>query len=222
MKLTKFGHSCIRLENESSVLVLDPGSESDVDAALHGAHAILITHEHADHFDAERVMPHLESNQHLEIFAPPTVAATIQDKGSDLVGERVRIPQVGEPLHIDGFTVNVFGGQHALIHPLIPVVTNFAYLIDGRVFHPGDSFTVPETVAKSQLEMLLVPLQAPWSKTSEVLDFVTSVRAARAIPIHDAMINSSGRGVIEKHVKTFSARFGTTYESIENGVTIEL
>lgn len=222
MKLSKFGHSCIRLEKDSGVLVLDPGSESDVEAAVAGADAILITHEHADHFDAERVMPLLEANPHLEIFAPPSVAATIQDQGSDLVGERVRIPQVGEPLEINGFAVNVFGGQHALIHPLIPVVTNFAYLIDGKVFHPGDSFTVPETVAKSQLDVLLVPLQAPWSKTSEVLDFVTSVRAARAIPIHDAMINDRGRGVIEKHVKTFAARFGTSYESLQNGASLEL
>lgn len=222
MKLTKFGHSCIRLEKDSGVLVFDPGTESDVAAALSGATAILITHEHADHFDAERVLPFLESNEKLEIYAPPSVAASIHESASEQVSERVRVPHVGEPFEVAGFNIQVFGGQHALIHPLLPVVANYGYLVDGDVFHPGDSFTVPETVAKSQLKVLLVPFQAPWSKTSEVIDFVISVRPARALPIHDAMVNDRGRGVIEKHVKMISARFGTSYEALENGVTLDL
>ena len=38
---------------------------------------------------------------------------------------------------------SAFGGQHALIHPAIPMIANLGYLVDGSVYHPGDSFTVP-------------------------------------------------------------------------------
>lgn len=222
MKLTKFGHSCVRLEKDLKVLVLDPGSESDVDSALSGANAVLITHEHADHFDAARVMPLLEANPDVTIYAPKTIADAIRDQASESLAQRVKVPAVGEPFDVAGFSIDAFGGQHAVIHPLIPVVANLGYLIDGKVFHPGDSFTVPEAVATSQLEVLLVPFQAPWSKTAEVLDFVISVRPARAFPIHDAMVNDRGRAVIEKHLASISARFGTSYQNLENGVGLEL
>ncbi|HEX2248523.1 MAG TPA: MBL fold metallo-hydrolase, partial [Arthrobacter sp.] len=46
MLLTKFTHSCVRLERDGQVLVLDPGNLSEVDQALDGAGTVLITHEH--------------------------------------------------------------------------------------------------------------------------------------------------------------------------------
>jgi L-ascorbate metabolism protein UlaG (beta-lactamase superfamily) len=49
MRLTKLGHSCVRLEKDGPVLVIDPGTWSDASTALTGASAVLITHEHAGH-----------------------------------------------------------------------------------------------------------------------------------------------------------------------------
>ena len=46
MKLTKYTHACVRLEKESGVLVLDPGTFSESAEALAGADAVLVTHEH--------------------------------------------------------------------------------------------------------------------------------------------------------------------------------
>lgn len=56
MKLTKYTHSCVRLEDHNTVLVLDPGGFSEVEEALEGAQHILITHVHPDHFDEEKVL----------------------------------------------------------------------------------------------------------------------------------------------------------------------
>ena len=55
MMLTKFTHSCVRLEKDGKVLVFDPGNFSETDLALAGADAVLITHEHPDHIDVDAV-----------------------------------------------------------------------------------------------------------------------------------------------------------------------
>ena len=103
--------------------------------------------------------------------------------------------------------MRTFGGQHALIHAQIPVVANVGYLVDSNVFHPGDSFVVPDGI---QVKTLLVPIHAPWSKVSEVVDFVVSVRAPRAFPVHDGLLNELGRGAVEAHVARIGSRYGTT------------
>lgn len=54
LTLTKKTHSCIRLEKDGRTLVIDPGAFSEQDAAV-GADAILVTHEHPDHFDEGRL-----------------------------------------------------------------------------------------------------------------------------------------------------------------------
>ncbi|HEX5861974.1 MAG TPA: MBL fold metallo-hydrolase, partial [Nocardioides sp.] len=49
MRVIKFGHACVRVEYDGVAVVLDPGVFTDV-GALDGADAVLVTHEHADHY----------------------------------------------------------------------------------------------------------------------------------------------------------------------------
>ncbi|CAL9383910.1 hypothetical protein SUDANB130_01120 [Streptomyces sp. enrichment culture] len=73
MKLTKMSHSCVRLEKDGRVLVVDPGGFSEEDAAL-GADAVLVTHEHPDHFDEGRLRTAMEANPAAEIWTLKAVA----------------------------------------------------------------------------------------------------------------------------------------------------
>ncbi|MFD9034808.1 MBL fold metallo-hydrolase, partial [Streptomyces sp. NPDC059567] len=84
MKLTKKSHACVRLEKDGRTLVIDPGGFSEQDAAL-GADVLLVTHEHADHFDEDRLRAGLESNPAAEIWTRRSVAA----KRADAVPGRV-------------------------------------------------------------------------------------------------------------------------------------
>src|SRR6478752_831511 len=197
MKLTKFTHACVRLEQDGRVLVFDPGTFSETDQALAGAHAVLITHEHADHVDVDAVAAALQSNTALELFAPEAVAATLRGKAPD-AGNRIHAAAAGEEFETSGFAVRSFGGQHALIHPQIPVVANIGYLLDENLYHPGDSFIIPDGIS---VKTLLVPLHAPWSKAGEVVDFVVGVRAPKAFQIHDGLLNDNGLKVVEAHVQ---------------------
>lgn len=218
MKLTKFTHACVRLEKDGHVLVLDPGVFSETGEALRGAEAILVTHEHADHLDADAVTAALVSDPDLRVYAPTQVAALLRDKAPD-AADRVRDAEAGTRFDVAGFAIRSFGGQHALIHPHIPIVANVGYLVDENVYHPGDSFIVPDGIA---VKTLLVPIHAPWSKTAEVIDFVTSVRAPRAFQIHDALLNDNGLGFAESHLERIGARYGTEFRHLVAGESVEV
>ncbi|MGP4031271.1 MBL fold metallo-hydrolase [Pseudarthrobacter sp. 1C304] len=218
MLLTKFTHACVRLEQDGRVLVFDPGNFSETEQALDGADAVLITHEHPDHIDVDVVTSALQEVRSLQLFAPAGVAAQLRGKVPD-AGQRIHTVAPGEDFEAAGLSVRCFGGQHALIHPQIPVVANIGYFVDSNVYHPGDSFVVPDGV---KVQTLLVPIHAPWNKVGEVVDFVIGVRAPKAFPIHDALLNENGRGLVEGHVTRFGAKYGTEYRHLSSGDTVEV
>jgi L-ascorbate metabolism protein UlaG (beta-lactamase superfamily) len=218
MLLTKFTHACVRLEKGGKVLVFDPGTFSEADQALAGADAVLITHEHPDHVDVEAVTAALLAGDALQLFAPAGVAGQLREKAPD-AGDRIHAVAPGEDFETAGFAIRSFGGQHAVIHPQSPVVANIGYFVDANVYHPGDSFIVPDGV---DVRTLLVPIHAPWSKVGEVVDFVIGVRAPKAFPIHDALLNENGRGLVEGHVTRFGAKYGTEYRHLSTGDTVDV
>ncbi|NUP74957.1 MAG: MBL fold metallo-hydrolase [Sinomonas sp.] len=231
MRLTKYTHACVRLEKAAQgsdtpegdggarhVLVIDPGNLSEVEEALDGAQAFLVTHEHADHVDIGRAAAALESNPALEAWAPEGVAVQLREAAPS-AAVRIHRAEPNTTFEAAGFRVQTFGSQHALIHPLVPLVTNVGYLIDGEVFHPGDSFTVPHGL---EVGTLLVPIHAPWNKIGEVVDFIIAVRARRAYPIHNALLNERGTGMVEGHAKRIGEIYGTAYEHLEPRDTVEL
>ncbi len=218
MKLTKYTHACIRLEKQSRVLVLDPGTFSESAEALAGAEAVLVTHGHADHIDVPAVVAALTANTELAVFAPAGVADNLRKEAS-AAAARIHSVEPGSSFEAAGFGVRSFGGQHALIHPQIPMVANIGYLLDGSVYHPGDSFVIPDGIS---VQTLLVPIHAPWSKSAEVVDFVIGVRAPRAFQIHDGLLNENGLKIVEGHVRRLGARYGTEYQHLVPGESVEV
>ncbi|MFE3942905.1 MBL fold metallo-hydrolase [Streptomyces sp. NPDC059118] len=189
--LTKKTHSCIRLEKEGRTLVIDPGGFSEQDAAL-GAEALLVTHEHPDHFDEERLRAALEADPATEIWTLRSVA----DRLSAAFPGRVHTVGHGDTFTAAGFDVQVHGELHAVIHPDIPRITNIGFLVDGSVFHPGDALTVPDR----PVDTLMLPVMAPWNKISEVIDYVREVGPRRAIDIHDALLTDLARPIYDGQI----------------------
>ena len=89
--------------------------------------------------------------------------------------------RTGEPLDV-GTTVEVFAGDHAIIHGDVPVIPNAGYLIGGRLLHPGDSLTADRPVDDP-----CAALSAPWMAVKEAIDYFRG-RAAVAIPIHEKVL----------------------------------
>ena len=208
MQVTKYAHSCLRIEHDGGVLVLDPGVFSET-AALDGADAVLITHEHPDHVNVEALTQALERRP-IPVHGPASVAGVLGD-----AAEALTVVTPGESFTAAGVPVRTYGGQHAVIHPDLPVVPNVGYLVNDVVYHPGDSLVVPEDV---QVDTLFAPIHAPWNKFSEVLDFIRAVAPRRAYALHDALLNGNGLGVLDRQ---YAAMSKTDYRRLEPGTRID-
>lgn len=184
MRLTKYGHACVRLEKDGKVLVIDPGKWSEQEA-LDGADAVLITHEHFDHVDADRLR---SASPDLEVWTCEGVA-----QGLAGIPPKVQVVRHGDDFSAAGFAVRVFGEWHAKNHPDVPIVQNVGFLLDDEVFYPGDALTVPD----AEVPTLLVPTNAPWLKLSEMVEYLRTVRPARAYSTHDGLLNEFGLGLVD-------------------------
>ena len=212
--ISSLGHSCIRLEKDGHVLVLDPGGFSDP-AALDGAGAVLVTHEHVDHVVPDRLAAALGAAPQLQVWAPGPVVEQLVAAGGPAA--RLHTVTEGDTFTAAGFEVRTVGHQHATIHPAIPRVANVAYLVDGSVLHPGDSFTPPP--ADVHVDVLLLPVAAPWLKLSEAADYLRAVAPRIAVPIHDAILNDAGLGLVDRLLPGFAAE-GTEYRRLRAGDTL--
>ncbi|SEH62966.1 L-ascorbate metabolism protein UlaG, beta-lactamase superfamily [Mycolicibacterium rutilum] len=193
MHLTHFGHSCLLADfpgesGENATILFDPGVFSHGFEGITGLSAILITHQHPDHTDTERLPALLEANPQAALYADPQTAAQL--------GGNWRAVNAGDEFAVGHLTVRGLGGTHAVIHPEIPVIDNISYLVgDGthaaRFMHPGDALFVPG----EPVDVLATPAAAPWLKVSEAVDYLRAVAPTHAVPIHQAIIDPVGRPI---------------------------
>jgi L-ascorbate metabolism protein UlaG (beta-lactamase superfamily) len=208
MRLIKHGHSCVRLETGAHAVVVDPGVFTDP-GALDGATAVLVTHEHPDHWTPANLRA-----TDAPVFTIAAVEARIREQAPD-VAERVTVVSPGQALQV-GMPVEVIGEKHAVIHPELPHFDNSGYLftVDGTtVFHPGDSLTVPPIAP----DVLMLPVSAPWLKVSECIDFAREVGARRSVAIHDTVYSEAGLGIVDGHLNRFLAPREQEYVRLRAG-----
>ena len=211
MRLTKFSHACVRLDHDGAVLVIDPGALSERES-LDGADAVLITHEHFDHLDVEALGEALAKRPSVDVYAHPDVVAKLVD----LPGTRHEVLS-GDQFTAAGFTVRAYGGLHALIHPDIPRIANLGFYVEAaRMYHPGDSFDVPDD---AEVETLFVPVSAPWLKIAEAVDFTREVAPRRAYALHDALYTEVALSVVGQTMGNLAQ---TEFTRLAPGTSVEL
>lgn len=212
MRMTKLGHSCVRLERDGQAIVLDPGIWSGADP-IAGADAVLITHEHVDHLDGAVVRTALERDPGLQVWTNAAVAAQF----AGLAG-RVHAVGHGDAFSAAGFDIRVYGRDHAPIHPDLPVVPNIGFAVDGGLFHPGDAFTVPG----EPVDTLLLPISAPWLKASEMFDYARAVQPRISFAIHDELLSANGIRLIEQLAGALLGPGGGGYARLEPGASVDI
>ncbi|MGH3638351.1 MAG: MBL fold metallo-hydrolase [Mycobacterium sp.] len=194
MQLTHFGHSCLLASfrdgpgGAETTVLFDPGNFSHGFEGVTGLSAILITHQHPDHADVERLPALLDANPQAALYADPMTAAQL--------GGAWQAVHVGDAVTVGHLNVRGVGGTHAVIHPEIPVIDNISYLVGdeghpARLMHPGDALFNPG----EPVDVLATPAAAPWMKLSEAVDYLRAVAPDRAIPIHQAVVAKEARGI---------------------------
>jgi L-ascorbate metabolism protein UlaG (beta-lactamase superfamily) len=210
MRLVKYAHACVRVESDAAVLVIDPGTFTER-AALDGVDAVLITHEHVDHLDVGALADELGKRPAVRVFANAAVAATL-----DGLAGAVTTVDSGDVFEAAGFRVAAYGGWHAEIHPDLPSVPNLGFLVDDRVYHPGDSFDVPAGV---EVDTVFVPVSGPWLKLSESVGFVRALAPRQAFALHDGLLSELGHRVTDANMARLA---GCDYRRLAAGEAVSL
>lgn len=196
MKITRLGHACLLFESADARVLVDPGNFSDDWHDLTDLAAVLVTHQHRDHFDPKPVRDIMTGNPGARLLVEEQVVPIAAEAGLE---PDVAAP--GDSLAFGSLRVAVEGGRHAVIHPSIPRVGNVGFVVsegDGpRVYHPGDSYEYP----LEGVDVLALPLNAPWGRVEQAADFVTAVAPERVFPIHDGLLGSNGLAVYMRLVR---------------------
>ncbi len=212
MRLTKMQHATLILEDSGSKLIVDPGTFSAPLDDVGQTVAVVLTHEHVDHWTPEQLGRISNENPSVRIFGPAGVV-------SAAAGFDVSEVSDGDTVTAGPFSLRFFGSQHALIHSSIPVVDNVGVLVNDALYYPGDSFTIPSGV---DVDTLAVPSGAPWLKIGDVIDFVLAVGPRRSFSTHEMVLSAAGKHLANSRIEWATKQGGGEFISLEPNETLEI
>ena len=212
MRITKQEHACLILESSGKTLVIDPGVFTTALVGLTDVVAVVITHEHGDHWTADQLTRILKRSPDAKLYGPEGVALAATDFDITIVKD-------GDTINAEPFSLRFFGEKHAIIHSSIPIVDNVGVLVNDSLYYPGDSFTVPEGV---EVDVLAAPVGAPWLKIGDAIDFVLAVRPRRAFATHEMVLSTAGKAMGGDRLKWAVEQGGGEYVALEPGDTLDL
>src|SRR3990167_3237458 len=176
MKITKFGHCCLLIEENGVRILTDPGNYSTQQSEVQGIDFVLITHEHADHFHLDSLRALLKNNPEAKVITNQSVGLLLEKENISFT-----LVKDGQSFQASGVSIEGVGKNHALIYPTLPIVQNTGYFIANKLFYPGDALTQPEKT----VELLALPVAGPWIKIQEAIDYALQVHSKVCFPIHD-------------------------------------
>ena len=207
MQITHLGHACLLVEVAGERILIDPGNFSAFED-LTDLTAVVVTHQHADHLDQERAEGLLAANPAARVLLEAETADVVSDAG---YADRVEILSAGQTVQLGegGVRLTGVGERHAENHPYVPRVGNTGVLVRAEgepvLYHPGDALDGEP----GEVDLLCVPVSAPWGKVAEAIAFVRRIEPRRGVvPIHDGLLNERGRTMYLHHIGSFGADGG--------------
>ena len=216
MLITHFGHSTVLVQTDGARILIDPGNFSNAWHGVTELDAVLLTHQHPDHLDPERLPALLIANPGVRVFAEPSILSQVAAGDLPSLGNTAEALPAERQEAVGDVLITAVGGQHAVIHRDLPRIGNVGYLLSSEgqptLFHPGDAYdTTPPGV-----DILAVPAYGPWAAMKEAVDFVRGVGALEGFPIHDGLLNARGFGLFFKRVNEMT---GTRLVDLRGGAT---
>lgn len=214
MKITKYGHACVLVEKGEARILVDPGDWSTV-PNLTKLDALLITHEHQDHIDIEKVASLVAQNADMVILTNDHVGEIL--KGKSLSYSRL---QDGEATEVKGISIQGIGTEHDIVYGLASPCENTGYLIGSELFIPGDALSV---LPNCPVRVLALPTGGPWMKFSEAIDYAKKIAPKVVFPIHDAVYTEEvRREMVPRLMGGHLASVGIVFQDLKDGDSIEV
>lgn len=212
MKITKYEHACLVVEEGGRKLVIDPGVYSESFIPTADIDCVIVTHVHADHFDLDKLRGIRELN-------PNVFICTVQEVADQAEGLEVEVIKAGDTCSHGAFTSSYFGGQHKPIHSSLPSFQNVGVYINEKLYYPGDSLFVPDGLV---IDALAAPAGSPWANIGEEMDFIYAVKAKRVFPTHNAHISEIGQQGRDNWLRIATEESGGKYFVLKTGESIEV
>lgn len=212
MKLTKLEHAALVLEDDGAKLFVDPGSFTTPITDAADTVAVVITHEHADHWTPEQLRRILKDSPDAVIYAPEGVAKAASDF-------EVTVVHAGDSVEAGPFALRFFGGKHAQIHSSIPIVDNIGVIVNESLVYPGDSFASPDL---PEIEVLAVPSSAPWLKASEFMDYVLELKPKHSFSTHEMVNSVFGKQMADGRITWATEQGGGSFIDLQPGDSYQI
>lgn len=206
MKVTKYNHSCLLIEDVEKNTLIDPGNFSEnvlIPEQLPKLDYLLITHEHIDHFS----MPLVKK---IAAIFPNITIITTTPIVEQLMNEHVTATTEGDEY------ITVATVPHERNWGINPP-KNILVTIGGLITHPGDSHTFDTTT-----DVLALPITAPWGSTTAAVDLAQKLKPKTIIPIHDYMLKDESRRMLYTWLEAFLQPQGIELKKIETGQPFEV
>ncbi len=207
MKITKYSHSCLLVEENGKTALIDPGNWSEgilPIASLPKLDYILVTHDHMDHFSLPIIKQLVAKNPGIKIISTASVVEQLKKEG-------IQATTQGDE------NVTVAMVPHEKMWGVPKMSDNIMVTVFGRLAHPGDSHTF-----STNAEILALPVAAPWGSTARAVEIAEELHPKVVIPIHDFMLKDESRKMSYQWIAGYLASKRIDFKSIENGETIEV
>ena len=183
MKITKYIHSFIMVEEGKNRVLVDPGPFSFIEESVRadqfeGIKAIFITHKHADHYDPVAIKRIAKNNPGMKVFCNSETTEVLEEVkiGAEVFEEGGR--------EIGGFRVTAFFAEHESLPDAVP--SNTAFLFNHTFLHPGDSFD--PVIFNYPAKVIALPVFGPWMMVAKALEFVLKYSPEQIVPVHDGFV----------------------------------
>jgi L-ascorbate metabolism protein UlaG (beta-lactamase superfamily) len=213
MKITKFGHCCLLIEEKGLRILTDPGNLSTLQDNSKNIHAVLITHEHADHLHIDSLKKIIanQGDKGLVIFANKSVAKQLDQSSIPFY----QLIEDGQKIDFKGLLIEGIEGKHEEIYKEYGQVQNTGFFINNKLFYPGDSFKDPNR----SVEVLALPVAGPWCKIADAVNYALKVKPKIAFPVHDGALKVKGGN--HKVPESFLTKNNIKFVIIEEGKSEE-
>jgi L-ascorbate metabolism protein UlaG (beta-lactamase superfamily) len=211
VKLTKYTHACLVLEETGKKLVIDPGVFTTDFTPSADIVAVIVTHQHQDHLDPKQLTAILQKNPSAKIFTPGDISEQFSHPNVQVVTD-------GSSEQIGPFGLRFFGTQHHLIHATLPVPLNTGVLVNEQVFYPGDAFTKPDV----PVQVLAIPANAPWASVAESIDYLLALKPAKVLPTHNGLLSEAGHLVYNGALQHGCGLSGSSFEYLKPGQSLDV